>query len=171
MNILIHKAKKRDKNAFTELMEANLKSMYRVAKGILKNDDDVADAMQETALVCWEKIHTLKKDRYFQTWLIRILINQCNSIYRQRKRYVSDDTLPEAADSDDGYANAEWLEFLKYLEDKYRTIIILYYVEGFKVREIAEILELNESTVKGRMVTARQKIEKMYRSERGFKLI
>ncbi len=52
MDLLIRKAKKRDKAAFQELMEQQGKAMYKVAKAILKNDEDVADAMQETALVC-----------------------------------------------------------------------------------------------------------------------
>ena len=70
--------------------------MYKVAKAILKNDDDVADAMQETILTCWEKIDSLKKEDYFKTWRIRILINQCNSIYRKRKKLVLDERIPEA---------------------------------------------------------------------------
>lgn len=48
MNQLVRKAKRHDKEAFTELMEINGKSMYKVAKAILENDEDVADAMQET---------------------------------------------------------------------------------------------------------------------------
>lgn len=86
MNLLIKKARKHDKAAFQQLMEQEGKAMYKVAKTILKNDDDVADAMQETALACWEKLDTLKKDRYFRTWLTRILINNCNAICRQRAR-------------------------------------------------------------------------------------
>lgn len=171
MNILVHKARKHDKEAFTELMENNGKSMYRVAKAILKNDDDVADAMQETALTCWEKIDTLKNDAFFKTWVIRILINKCNVIFRQRKSYASNANLPETAIWEEDYNNVEWRELLKYLDEKYRTVIILYYVEGFKVREIAKILELSESAIKGRMATARQKMERFYQSEGGRKII
>ena len=64
MNLLIRKAKKRDKAAFQELMEEQTRAMYKVAKAILKNDEDVADAMQDTVLACWEKIDTLQKDKY-----------------------------------------------------------------------------------------------------------
>lgn len=166
MNQLVRKAKRHDKEAFTELMEINGKSMYKVAKAILENDEDVADAMQETILACWENIHTLKKDKYFKTWLIRILINKCNAIYRQRKRFVTDNNLPECGRWEEDYANVEWMELFQYLDEKYRTVIILYYVEGFKVREIAEILEISEGTVKGRMVTARKRMEKLYQAER-----
>lgn len=166
MNLLVRKARRHDKDAFTLLMEQNGKSMYKVARAILKNDDDVADAMQETVLTCWEKIDSLKKDELFRTWLIRILINKCNVIYRQRKAVISDENIPEAAVWEDEYANVEWKELLNCLEEKYRTVIVLYYVEGFKVREIADILQVGESTVKNRLVTARQKMEHLYQFER-----
>ena len=158
MDVLIQRAKKHNKEAFVTLMKNNEKSMYKVSKAILKNDEDVADAMQETVLTCWEKISTLKKNEYFKTWLIRILISKCNDVYRQRKRYVSDEHCPERQIFEEGFANVEWRSLLKFLEEKYRTVIILYYVEGFKVKEIANILDVSESTVKARMVKARRKI-------------
>lgn len=162
MNLLIRKAKKHDKAAFQQLMEQQDKAMYKVAKAILKNDEDVADAMQETALACWEKIDTLKNDKYFQTWLTRILINNCNTIYRQRMRSV-EETVPETWFREEGYTNVEWEDFLRCLDEKYRTLIVLYYVQGFKTREIAEILQVNENTVRGRLVTARKKVEEILR--------
>jgi RNA polymerase sigma-70 factor (ECF subfamily) len=165
MNMLIQKARRRDKAAFQQLMEAQGKAMYKVAKAILKNDEDVADAMQETALACWEKIDTLKKERFFQTWLMRILINNCNKIYRQRLKMIPDESLPEESIVDHGFANVEWEFFLNSLEEKYRIVIILYYVQGFKTREIAEILEINENTVRGRLVTARRKVADQYQAE------
>ena len=67
MDTLVHKAKQHDKEAFSQLMRLHTTAMYKVAKAILKNDDDAADAIQETALTCWEKINTLKKDKYFKT--------------------------------------------------------------------------------------------------------
>ena len=105
MNLLIRKAKKRDKAAFQELMEQQTRAMYKVVKAILKNDEDVADAMQDMVLACWEKINTLQKDKYFQTWLMRILINNCNAIWRQRARTIAGGEVPEAAFPEDGYAN------------------------------------------------------------------
>ena len=56
-----------DADAFLELMEKNSLAMYKVARGILDNDEDAADAMQDTILTCFEKIHTLKNPEYFKT--------------------------------------------------------------------------------------------------------
>lgn len=163
MKLLIKKAKQHDKAAFQQLMIQQGPAMYKVAKAILKNDEDVADAMQETALTCWEKIDTLKKENYFRTWMIRILINHCNAIYRQRRKTFSQEQLPEAHCQEKGYANAEWTVFLGCLDEKYRILIILYYVQGFKTREIAQILQINESTVRGRLAAARKRLEFQYR--------
>lgn len=162
MNLLVRKARKHDKAAFCRLMEQESQGMYKVAKAILKNDDDVADAMQETALSCWEKLDTLKKDEYFKTWMTRILINHCNTIYRQRKKMTPEEFVPETGFLEENYESVEWEAFLNCLDEKYRTIIILYYVQGFKTREIAKMLEMNESTVRGRLVTAREKMQQQY---------
>lgn len=167
MNLLVRKARRHDKDAFVKLMEQNGESMYKVAKAILKNDEDAADAMQETTLVCWEKIGMLREDRFFKTWMMRILINQCNAIYRQKRRTIPQDELPEGTDSTDEYENVEWQMMLDILDKKYRTVIVLYYVEGFKIKEIASILETTESTVKNRLAAARKQMEGIYGIKRG----
>lgn len=156
------KAKNYDKEAFEDLMQANAQSMYKVAKAILKNDEDVLDAMQETALTCWEKIGTLKQERYFKTWLIRILINHCNEIGRQKRYILSDEMMSEKGKQDESFLNVEWEDFLNGLDKKYRTVVILYYVQEFRTREIAEILKVNESTVRSRLAAAREKMEMLY---------
>ena len=84
-----------DADAFLELMEKNSLAMYKVARGILDNDEDAADAMQDTILTCFEKIHTLKNPEYFKTWMIRILINECNKIHRHYKNFSRAEELPE----------------------------------------------------------------------------
>lgn len=53
-------------------------------------------------------------------------------------------------------------DFLNSLDEKYRIVVILYYVQGFKTREIAEILQINQSTVRGRLAKAREKLEQQY---------
>lgn len=87
-----------DADAFLELMEKNSLAMYKVARGILDNDEDAADAMQDTILTCFEKIHTLKNPEYFKTWMIRILINECNKIHRHYKNFSRAEELPKSPD-------------------------------------------------------------------------
>ena len=164
-NELIKKAKRKDKQAFSFLFEQNLTDMYKVAKAILKADEDVEDALQETALICWQKIGQLEKNRYFKTWIIRILINECNSILRERKKVCENEKIQEHGIEDYGYLNAEWEMFLSALDEKHRLVVILYYTQGYKVREIAEIMKTSESSVKKYLVQARNKVEELYKEE------
>ena len=83
MELLIKKAMKGDAEAFVQLMELNEVSMYKTAKAILANEEDIGDAIQETILAAYKNIHTLKKAQYFKTWLIRILINKCKDIIKK----------------------------------------------------------------------------------------
>ncbi len=162
MNILVHKAKKQDKEAYTQLMLAAGPGLYKVAWGILGNDEDVADAMQETALLGWEKIHTLRQNAYFKTWLTRILINVCNEMLRKKSRLVTDEVIPERGKEDMQYADVEWRQLLQHLNEEYRLLLLLYYAEGFKTKEIAQILEMNENTVRGHLKKAREQMRQLY---------
>ena len=163
MNIeLIQKAKKHDKEAFSELMRQYKMSMYKVAKAILKNEEDIADAMQDTILDCWEKMYTLRKPEYFKTWMTRILINNCNVIYNKNSKWTLTEAVPEEGREDSMYANVEWQDMMNCLNEKQRIVVELYYVERFKVREIAEILHIGQSAVKGRLQSARKNLEIYY---------
>ena len=138
MEELVRKAKRGDSSAFAELVRLCTQSMYRVAWTYLGNDEDAADAISETVLVCYEKIETLKKDAYFKTWMIRILINQCKDILKHRSRIQSKAEMQESAFEDSGYIDCEWKEVLSCLDEKYRIVLLLYYGEGFKIKEIAQ---------------------------------
>ena len=70
MKSLVKRAQRGDDQAFVELIEENKQAMYKVAVGILKNDFDAADAIQESILTCYEKLKELKKAQYFKTWQI-----------------------------------------------------------------------------------------------------
>lgn len=158
-NELVIKAKQHDRNAFVELIDKHRLSMYKVARAILKNDEDIADAIQDTILICWEKIGGLKHTEYFKTWLIKILINRCNRIYTQRKRFVLENEVPEQASETLEIELVEWKEIIDTLNAKQRIVFELYYIEEFKVKEIAQILGIGQSAVKGRLQAARKIIE------------
>ena len=121
--------------------------------------------MQNTILICYEKLATLREPQYFKTWMIRILINECKDILRKNRELCLMDELPEAEGRDMEQENLEFMELLKSMDEKYRTLLVLYYVEGFNTREIAELLELNEHTVKTRLVRARRNFAKEYQGE------
>ena len=163
MEKYIEKAKKGDPDAFTILMQSHMQSMYKVARSILKSDEDVADAIQETILTCWEKLRQLQENRYFKTWMTRILINKCNDLIQEKRQFLLEETVPEVGVRDEQFTNVEWKEMLNTLDERYRLVMMLYYVEGFKTSEIGQILEMPESTVRTRLARGREKLSVMYK--------
>ena len=179
---LVEKAKGRDPDAFTQLMQHYMKDMYRVALAVLMNDEDAADAISETILTCFEKIGTLKKNYYFKTWLTRILLNKCYDIRKDRKHYVSMDAekaeLVGRIDADDTRVdvsmagmvseddcNSELKEALFALDEKYRVLITMYYLEGYSIAEISGLLKIPKSTVQTRLWRGRKKLGEYLRGK------
>jgi len=165
MEFLVQKAKAKNSEAFVQLMESQMKNMYKIAWSYLKNDDDAADAIQDTILTCYEKIDTLEKNKYFKTWMTRILINKCKAMLNNRKEVAMEESILENQLSQSDYSDLEWNELLSLLDEKYRIVVLLYYAEGFKVKEISQILDVKESTIQSRLARAREKISKEYYPE------
>lgn len=161
---LIEEAKNRDPDAFDQLMQGQLKRMYRIAYSMLENDQDAADAIQETVLKCWEKIGQLKQEEFFQTWLTRILINECRDMLKSRKRVVYMEELPEVEYTED-YASEEWKEMLAGLGEKYRVVMELHYLQGFAANEIAAMLGISPMNVRSRLARGRKQLKQYLETE------
>ena len=158
--LLVKRAQREDVGAFVELMEKYKTALYKVAKSYLGSEDDIADVMQDTVLAAYEHIKELKNASYFKTWLTRILINQCKDFLRQQKKYVVSDKIAEAS-YEMPENNREFYELIKELPEDYRMIFLLYYGEGFKTNEIAQILDVNENTVKSRLRRGRDRLKQV----------
>lgn len=147
------------KEQLGKLIIASEDSMYHVAKTLLYNDADCADALQETIVKAFSKIHTLKSDAFAKTWLTRILINECYSIMRREKKIVSleaynrDETGEETKDYSDLY------EAISHLPEETRLSVTLHYMEGYSIKEIAKLQDTTESAVKNRLLRARAQIK------------
>lgn len=119
----------------------------------------MADALQDTTLDAFEKIHTLKNAEYFKTWLIRILINNCISIQRRRKKVVVMNIIDEEQKvSSELQTNLEFYDLLEKLPEETRVIFQMYYGEQFSIREIAQLLEMKENTVKSKIHRGREQL-------------
>lgn len=161
MEKLIKEAKAGNPDAFTRLMKSQMQNMYKTAGAILINDEDIADAVSETILACWENMKSLKEDRFFKTWMTRILVNKCNDIIR-KKQYYLDYDMPEEPYNDTGFENAEWKEALSTISEKYRLVMVLYYIEGFSTGDISGILDIPEGTVRSRLARGREQLAGAY---------
>ena len=163
MKYLVKKAQKKDDQAFVELMERCKSGMYKVARSYLKDDADIADAIQETVINCYEHIGRLKNADYFKTWLTRILINNCKDILAAGKRVYPLEQIEEQENTCMEMQNYEFQELMNSLDEKYRIVMVLYYSEGYQTGEIAELLEIPRSTVQTRLQRGREKLEAYYR--------
>ena len=128
------------------------RQMYSTAKSMLYSDQDCADAIQETIVKAFSGVHTLRNDKYAKTWLMRILINECYTILRKTSKVISLDEMCEttelAADEKSDYSDLYNL----------RMPVILYYIENFNIREIAQIMDISEGAVQKRLARARGKL-------------
>ena len=158
-------ARKGDKEAFSKLIQEIKIKLYKTGMAILKNDDDVCDALQETLINAYTKITTLKNPEYFNTWIIRIMINNCYEIIRKNRR-VSKITEKIEQSIDNYYeiyceqSNLE--NILKQLDEDLRLVTVLYYYDDLKVKEISKILNIPEGTVKSRLSRARRILANIY---------
>ncbi len=132
--------------------------LYRVAKTMLRSDEDCADAVQEAILKAWIALPRLREERYFSTWLTRILINGCRAVIRRNGRMADMETLPETAapEKDD----TSLYEALSALPEKLRLTVELHYIEGYSVEETARILGVPAGTVKSRLSNGRKLLRK-----------
>lgn len=162
MQILVKKAQKGDPEAFVTLIEENKSSLYRVAKGFFQSEDDIADVISETVLSAYEHIAELKKTEYFKTWLIRILINICNQLLREKKRCEVTEVFPEIRYLENDFSNVEFREMLSSFPEDCRMILLLYYGEQFTTKEIAKILGMKENTVKSKLRRSRSSLRESF---------
>ena len=81
--IQVKRAKRGDKEAFCNLVRVNKVAIYRVAKSILNKEEDIEDAVSEAILKAYKNIPKLKNEEFFKTWLIRIVINESNNLYKK----------------------------------------------------------------------------------------
>lgn len=152
-----------DKKTFGNLVLKNEEQLYRIAKSILKKDEDCADAAQEAITRAFEGLHTLKNDAYAKTWLIRILIRECCRIANRRNREIPLEEQAEKASEKEDYSSL--YAALGKLPREYRMALVLHYLEGFQVQEIAEMLEIPEGTVKSRLHRGRDKMKALLSEE------
>ena len=137
--------------------------LYRVSATLLYQQCDREDAIQECIFKAIRKREKLRDDKAMQSWVIRILINECYAILRRAKRVQPCETLPEPKAAPD--ADKEVFRMLFSLEEKIRLPMVLYYAEGYDTREIAIMLHIPGGTVRSRLARGREKLRVMIQNE------
>lgn len=147
---------------FTERVTALEPRLYRVATAILGAGPDREDVCQAALFKAWQKLPQLRQPQFFETWLTRILINECKGALR-RRRTVTAQPMPDPKPP----ANEALRDALFALEPELRLLLTLRHVEGYSVREIAKMLHASEYSVKGKLQRGRLKLKTILLEEEG----
>lgn len=141
------------------------RKLYRIAHAILWSDADCADVIQEAVFKGWMKKGSLREGKYFETWLVRILINECRSLIRRLK--TAPLPLNEATamgiqpgPDEDPQLRAALME----LPEKYRIPLLLHHLEGYSLSDIARMLDMPQTMVKSRLHQARGALRKILKA-------
>lgn len=171
---LIVKAKKGDAIAFQQLIHLEKEKLYKMAYVYMRNEEEALEVFQETVYLAFKSITKLKNDRYFSTWIIRILINTSISTLRKKKRVVLIneemwDNMPgkEMVETD---VQIDLMNALNEMDEKYKTVLLLRYYQDYTVQQIAVILDCPEGTVKTNIrrgiAVLKDKMKGVYKDDR-----
>ena len=167
---IVELAKKGNQEAFLKLIEEVKLKLYKTGISILKNDEDTCDAIQETLINAYKSLNTIKNNEYFSTWIMKILINKCYDIIRKNKKIINiDEKIKLEQDMYyEMYSQESELEVvLNKIDKDLKMVTVLYYYDDLSVREISEVLNIPEGTVKSRLSRARSKIYAILKEEEG----
>lgn len=148
-----------DEQQFTEAVRQYQRLLAHIAYAKLGNEQDCADAVQQALLNAWRKRKQLRNENLVKAWLTRILVNECNNILRKRQG-VSWTMLSADIPASSAPDSLPIRDALGRLPDKLRLPIVLYYLDGFTVAEIAQTMRIPTGTVKSRLLKARSVLAK-----------
>jgi len=161
---LIEKAILGDRDSIEKLINEYKEYLYKTAFVYLKNEHDTIEVCQETVYNAVMNIHKLKNPNYFKTWLTKILINNINDRYRYKNKFVDDifnlDTIEDIS-YDYLDEKIDLYDAIDILDEKFKLPILLQYFQGMRIKEIANILDCNENTVKTLLRRGRERLYKI----------
>jgi RNA polymerase sigma-70 factor (ECF subfamily) len=171
---LVRRARERDEAAIRAILRSNNRRLYRLARGILRNDSEAEDVVQETYLRAFTHLEDFRGESTLATWLGRIAINEALGRLRRQRPGVEWTSLPPGTleaqviqfplsatseDPEKSMAQREIQHVVEHaideLPDAFRIVFITRVIEGMNVEETAEILGLKPETVKTRLHRAR----------------
>lgn len=135
-------------------------AMYRIAKGILVQEADCQDALQEAMIRAYCQMGKVKEPSYLKTWVLRITINECNRLYKKRNQYGRLSLVQEKSVIHKDLEERWDLHCaISQLEKKYREPLVLFYFGECSYEEMTQILKLPLGTVKSRIYYAKEKLK------------
>jgi RNA polymerase sigma-70 factor (ECF subfamily) len=170
---LVVRARNQDEAAVRSIMQSNNRRLYRLARGILRNDSEAEDVVQETYVRAFTNLEHFRGDSSLSTWLSRIAMNEALGRLRRQRPSVEWNSLPQGAleaqiiqfplsspdDPEKSMAQREIQHVVEHAIDElpvtFRLVLVTRVIEGMTIEETAEVLGLKPETVKTRLHRAR----------------
>lgn len=141
-------------------------NIYRIAWLHTKNEMDAQDIVQEVFLRYSKSEKNFDSQEYIKAWLIRVTINLCNDLKRKQMKENAAELNENTADSHEYFNHDSEVSLaVKQLPEKYRSVIHLFYYEGYSVKEIGDITHVSEGAVKMQLSRARRLLKNMLKGE------
>ena len=135
--------------------------LFRLCLIMLGNTNDAEDAVQEVVIKYLQKAPKFENTEHEKAWLIKVSTNQCKDIlrFRSRNQMADIDQIKECVKEE---SDSEIIDALMTLPEKYKIVLILYYVEGYSTKEIAGVIGKTPSAVKMRLKKGRMLLKAAY---------
>ena len=162
---LVKKAKNNNINAYFELILFIQDTLYKIAKSRLQNEEEIKDVIQNTIINAYINLGKLKHPKFFKYWIIKILINECNLIYRHNKAEINLIQKYSHTISNEEYIEEipEFDNLIQVLNEKEKKIFSLHFEYDLSIKQIADLLTMNESTIKSILHRGKIKIKRTYK--------
>jgi RNA polymerase sigma-70 factor (ECF subfamily) len=180
---LVRRALTRDANAFRTIMQTHNLRLYRIARGVVRNDGEAEDVVQEAYLNAFAHLDTFRGDASLATWLSRIVINEARGRLRRQRRasvvaatFVRDAQIIQFPMSkndnpEQALAQRQILQLIERAIDKlpnlYRIVFVVRVIEGLSIEETANLLAIRPETVKTRLHRARHLVHQQLDAQIG----
>ena len=144
------------KQLFENYLMQNVDSAYRFAYTYTKNREDAEDIVNESVIKAIKSIHHLQKPEHIKPWFYKIVANTALTYLKRKSRisYLDDENLTDTDETEDDYSKLTFNSLIEKLDVKYKSIVVLRFLEDMPLSEISQILDMNENTVKTRLYKA-----------------
>lgn len=164
---LVERAVKGNTDAFGELIAQHQTYLYKLAFMYTKNEQDALDSVQECAMRAMISMDKLREPEYFKTWITRILINCIYQANGKNKKHAVFEEYKEAA-CDEMLSIEERTDLydaIDLLPPVYKTVIILKYFQGMKIKEISAVMDIPVGSVKGYLSRAKSVLRDLLKED------
>lgn len=148
-----------------EIHDARI-SLYRLALSVTGDSHEAEEAVAEAVYKAYAKLHSLRDREKFQSWILKITVNEAKGIVRKRGKMISLETIELERVAPGPEADHSLWQMVQTLPQDQREAVVLFYYEDLPVKEISQIVGAAPGTVRVRLSRAREQLRKLLEVER-----